>query len=261
MSQPQPTGGQEPPEEKAPRLARAEDAPQLEESTEEEDGGESTEEEDGPPRPEKPAGPAPPAEPAPPAAGTPRPEPAERPAHYYVVSDSSGFVGAFYSEAAARAETDKYHLVPFITQRFGVAPGPTATVWVVLYRDIDAVAFVTNSRAEAVKVQEMFASVGLAYTDPIDCWEQPANAVTEGTAARLGALSRAHTMYVGPAALEALQEKDLATIARLVAPPGGAAESPVARAVRESERLTIFDCVTPRSYAGAAEGCEPSPSS
>ncbi len=179
------------------------------------------------------------------------PEPTERPESYYVLSDGHGFVGAFYSAAAAEEKVAEYNLIPFLVQRFGVAPGPVGTIWVVLYRDIDAVAFVSNSRAEAERVQTVYNQIGLTYTDSIDYWEHPANMVSDAVNERLKSFSRAHTMYAGelsPEELMARQIKDYNKICELMQPRK---DGPIARMLKENEKITIIDCVVPVNVGGA----------
>lgn len=198
---------------------------------------------------------APTAIPAPVAAlaAEPAAEPAERPTHYHVLSDSRGFVGAFYSADDVNAIVRKHSLVPFLVQRFEVAPGPVATIWVVLYRDLDAVAFVSNSRAEAERVQSVYNRVGLAYIDSIDYWEHPANKLSKSAAERLETLSDAHDMFAEPVTLEKLQAREDEDRERLERLVEMRADGPVAKLLRETERITIFDCVVP---VAAGDGCE-----
>jgi hypothetical protein len=165
-------------------------------------------------------------------------------------------VGAFYDAASAVTEATKHHLVHFLIQRFRVAPGPVGTVWVVLYRDIDAVAFVSNSRAEAESTQKAYSSVGLTYEDSIDYWEHPANVVNKGSVQRLEAQSQAHEMYGPSISLEELQAQELAAyeqISRMMQPRE---DGPLAQVIRENQRITILDCVIERvvPIGGAVRG-------
>jgi hypothetical protein len=111
--------------------------------------------------------------------------------HITVMSDRFGFVGAFPSDAAATAVAQRYPGVPLLAHRFPAADGPADAVWVVLYRDSDAVAFVSNSRAEAARVQAAYVAVGLAHDEPLDYWEQPLGAIAGPTLDRLAAQAAA----------------------------------------------------------------------
>jgi hypothetical protein len=186
----------------------------------------------------KPATTEPEQEPEPP----PEPEPTERPTHYYVLSDSQGYVGTFYSAKAAKEIVQKYSPVPFIIQQFGVASGPVATVWVVLYRDIDSVAFVSNSRAEAERVQGIYNKVGLAYPDSIDYWEHSANRCTRSALDRLETLREVHNTVFDPEEMRIRQEENERRLERLERQRD---DGPLARMIRENEPITIYDCVVP----------------
>lgn len=122
----------------------------------------------------------------------------------FVVSDSTGFVGAFSSiERARELVIEKYPIIPFITTKYPIAPGPRDRVWVVLYRGIDAVAFASNDRGEAERVKNELGRVGLTYEDAIDYWEQPFDAISPPAAERLEVQKRAHEMYAAETAAAA----------------------------------------------------------
>lgn len=144
-------------------------------------------------------------------------------------------------------------LVPYITLRFAAAPGPVSAVWVVLYRDLDAVAFVSNDRGEAARVQQVYASVGLAYDDDIDYWEQPFGVVAPRAAERLAIQTRAHRTWgaMTEADFRAAEEADAARAEGLCAPR---ADGPLARAFRENERLAILDAVVPLAAPASSFG-------
>jgi len=194
--------------------------------------------------------PEPALEPAPATEFPPEPEPAERPTYYYVLSDSNGFVGAFYTADDANAVVQQYSPIPFIIRRFEVSPGPVSMIWVVLFRDIDAVAFVSNCRAEAERMQNIYIRVGLSYSDSIDYWEHPANKIPKAVFERLEALKGAHEMFNDPDTLERLrarEEEDYERVERLTKVR---ADGPIAKLLRENEMITIFDCVQPIATGG-----------
>jgi hypothetical protein len=170
--------------------------------------------------------------------------PCEPPSHYYVVSDGRGYVGAFYTPAAAAAIATEYPLIPLLVQRFAVSPAaPPETVWVVILRELDSVAFVSNDRAEAARVQEAYGRLGLAYPDSIDYWEQPANTVARDAALRLKTISDAHRLYASPPSPEELAAREAKDRARL----GELTRGPLPPARCDEERITILDCIAPVS--------------
>lgn len=166
------------------------------------------------------------------------------PKHMHVVSSAAGYVGTFLSLEAARAAVlDAFSLVPFIVLQFPVAPGaPLDRVWVVPYRQTDAVAFVSNSRNEAERVRALYERVGLTYPDSVDYWEQPVGVVAEHAGEWLRAAEHAHRMYAGPAAAQEAEAADLERIERFLHP---SADGPMARAAAENERISILDGVVP----------------
>lgn len=175
------------------------------------------------------------------------------PENLYVVSDNFGFVGAFSSAAfAEELVLRKYPSIPFITQRFPTIPGPCDSVWVVLYRDIDAVAFVSNSRSEAERVQGVYQRVGLSYPDSIDHWEQALNVVSKPAEDRLIPRHRAHLMYAGPLTTEEVEKMEAADLARVEALVASKDDGPLARVIRELEPVTIMDCVIPSPLESTA---------
>lgn len=164
--------------------------------------------------------------------------------YYYVVSSSNGFVAAYYGESAVRENVlKKFSLLPFVVQRFKIVEGPVDVVWVVLFSSNDAVAFVSNSRDEAERVRAGYARIGLAYEDPIDFWERKVGVITETTLEFLSATNRAHEMYAGPAVAEEREKQEQAELARLNDLLSPIPDGPISRALREMERISIFDGV------------------
>lgn len=172
------------------------------------------------------------------------------PTHLYVVSDSGGFVGAFTTKAAAVDVARSHDYAAFIVQRFKVAPGPLESVWVVPYRDATAVAFVSNSQSEAGRVHKMYAEVGLTFPDSIEYWEQPLNVVSVPAAARLDLARRAR---MASASAEELRQSEEADIDRLTSMDGPIPNGPLEQIIRESEPITIMNCVVPVRLADISE--------
>jgi hypothetical protein len=170
---------------------------------------------------------------------------------YYVLSDNYGFVGAFCSVAEAEEVVILHYPTPFLLQRFGVEPGQIDTIWVIPYKGIDAVAYVSNSREAASAAHEALCRVGLAYDDPIDYWEQPANRIAQAAAPRLAALSKANAVCEPPT-LEDLRAREMADYARIAQLTKPRPDGPLQRLIRENERITVLDCVVPVAVGGGA---------
>jgi len=163
--------------------------------------------------------------------------------YYHVVSMAHGFVAAYYDAPSVRENIlKKFRMVPFVTQRFRVVANcATDTVWVVLFRANDAVAFVSNSRDEAERVRAGYAKIGLSYDDSIDYWECKVGVMSANTLDLLTATDRAHQMYAGPNVAEECrkrEEEEMARLDKLLAP---IENGPVANLLREMEEVTIFD--------------------
>jgi hypothetical protein len=114
--------------------------------------------------------------------------------HFYLLADAHGAVGAFKSEADAKKCADAYPNSPMITYKFPYADGEadaTATavdtIYFVLYREINAVAFASNSRLAAYAVHTELARVGLTYEDinAIDFWTCECGKIIGAAARRL----------------------------------------------------------------------------
>ena len=174
-----------------------------------------------------------------------------RPARLYVVSDAQGFVGAYYSLEQLQSDVcDRFPGLGFCVQDFPAAGGELDTVWVVLYRDLDAVAFASNSREEALRAQLALGRVGLVHPDSIDYWAHPVGSIQVFARQRLEILRRANLAYGGlsgpadaasapdaEAALAALFAREDAHNAR------SAEDARAAFAAREPERVSIMEAV------------------
>jgi len=171
---------------------------------------------------------------------------AAAPKLYHVLSDRAGFVGAFTSGRAARDVVDAHPGVPFVIQTFPVAAGmPTEIVWVVVMRDIEHVAFVSNDIAEATRVHEAYKRIGLVYDDEIGWWRQLADTLNVSVRERL--LTETTVLNHPPTAedLARASIEDDERVARLAAPlPGG----PLEQCIIENmviDRPSILDMIVP----------------
>jgi hypothetical protein len=116
----------------------------------------------------------------------------------YVVSDSAGYVGTFLSKNdVASCVVNKYPHVNFLVSEFPFEEsGDQHYVWVVLYRDIDHVAFVSNDINKAIKTQSLLNHIELSYTDSIDFWKQNLGSLTELVSERLHYQNEAYVQYI-----------------------------------------------------------------
>jgi hypothetical protein len=173
------------------------------------------------------------------------------PTEYFVVSDRFGFVGAFHTVAMAEALVVEYFPTPFIVQRFPAAPNcQTDVVWAIPFRDIDAVAFVSNSREDVVKVQDTYLRIGMVCEDDIKYWEHNVNVPVKAAKDRLDSISRAHRQYVGTEPMENLAEIEFNDMQRLQKMFQPMKNGPISRLLRATEKMTIMDCVIPVGVGG-----------
>lgn len=170
------------------------------------------------------------------------------PNSFYVISDNYGYVTTYTSISDVQHLTNKYPTLSFLVQRFDVSDGPLSPIWVVLYRDIDAVAFVSNNRETAITVKGEYNKIGLSYVDEIDYWQRELGVIDSNTEDRLESFSRANTMYIGTSAEDiALREaEDMSRLQRLT-------EGSVMKINVDDTKITIFDCVEPVGVGGSVQ--------
>ena len=161
-----------------------------------------------------------------------------------VVSDSYGFVGAFKSIGEAKDKVlIKYQLLPFLVQKFPLNETAGDNVWVIPYRDTNAVAFVSNDRDKALKMQKALQNVNLTYQDSIDYWEQPLGRVVPAADERMASVNRAHEIYASNVISQEEKDREVAAQELIQSVVDNKLESPIDRLIRENERITFLDCV------------------
>jgi hypothetical protein len=110
----------------------------------------------------------------------------ESEARIYVLADSGGAVGAFLTRAEAAAVKKRYPSVPMLIYAFPLRrSAPADKIYVIPYRQTNAVAYASNSRAECEEVQKTLLTIGLAYEDSLDYWECAAGQLIESGEKRL----------------------------------------------------------------------------
>ena len=114
------------------------------------------------------------------------------------------------------------------------------TVWVILYKDLDAVAFVTNNKNIALKVQTVYAKIGLTYDDDIDYWKQPIG-LSPAAKNRLDMIHSAQARELFDEEYNKLLKKMNFSGLNAESTEDGTDMS----AIDFDEKITIFDCVVP----------------
>jgi hypothetical protein len=110
----------------------------------------------------------------------PPPDDVVVPTVYYSLSCPVGLVGVFDSIEQVTAVLQLYPSIKFVAHKYNSSPGETQYVWVVLYRDVDAVAFVSNDREAAERVHKIYLDINLTYDDSIDYWRRTVNFISDG---------------------------------------------------------------------------------
>ena len=174
-------------------------------------------------------------------------------AYFYVVSDSQGMVGAFMTEYEIKEKVlTPYPIVPFRIQRFPLAQGATDQVWAVLYTN-GTTAYVSNSRAESLRVQKAMANIGIVFDEEIDFWQHPMGELVTASKERLNSITHAHAMYASGLTDEVKTEKESADedlLAELLANRG---EGPIARLLKANERISFLENVIDIAVVAAVE--------
>ena len=110
----------------------------------------------------------------------------------YCVSFSNGVVGVFSSmEMVEKMVFNRFPSIVFITQVYKHSSNiksNNGSVWIVMYKDTETCAFTSNDREEAVNAVKVFNTIGKAYEDNIDYWEQDIDVISERVESILGSL-------------------------------------------------------------------------
>jgi len=160
------------------------------------------------------------------------------PTYLYVLSDNVGYVGTYYSISDIEEITSAYYLVTFMVQCFKVSKkSGLFDVWVVLYKDIDAVAYVSNNKNDASKVHATLMQMGIAYIDSIDYWKQ-----------RVGLSPQAkHRLDL----IHSIKDKKILDdsynilIHKLDLSTEKLPDEPIQNFINETQKISIMDCIIP----------------
>jgi len=162
----------------------------------------------------------------------------EYPPFLYVLSDNVGYVGSYYSISDIEEITSAYHLVTFMIQCFKTSKTEDLlTVWVVLYKDIDAVAYVSNNRMDAVKVHSVLMQMGIAYMDCIDYWKQPVG-LAKSAKDRLDAIHSIKDKKL-------LDDSYNIFIQKLNLSNENLPNGPIEQLINETQKISIIDAIIP----------------
>lgn len=103
----------------------------------------------------------------------------------HCVSYSNGAVGVFSSmEKVNELVLNKYPSITFITQVFRGSTDIQSVegkhiAWVIMYKDSESFAFVSDNKDEALNAVSIFDKIGRTYEEVIDYWEQEIDVISE----------------------------------------------------------------------------------
>ena len=141
---------------------------------------------------------------------------------FYVLSDASGPIGVFTTVESAVAIKKQFSMADMIISSFPIdITCPTDSVFCVLYRETNFVAFVSNNRAKCERVQKLLASINAVYNDPIDFWHCTPNKIIPAALNRLEMLQHVSTLAHDQTIEEqmALSDKHLEELLSSITPP------------------------------------------
>lgn len=128
----------------------------------------------------------------------------------FILADSGGAVGAFLAHTDAAAVKKRYPSVPMLIYAFPLCRGaPADKAYIIPYRQTNAVAYASNSRAECEKVQKTLLTIGLTYEDSLDYWECTTGQLIESGEKRLRELQELERLaFDGSACAEMRRDSD-----------------------------------------------------
>ncbi len=91
----------------------------------------------------------------------------------YAVSFSNGVLGVFSSMDKVKEHVlEQYTHISFIIQVYNIDESCSSEiVWVILYKDSDNIALVTNNKERAESTKKILNKVGKSYDEDITYWE------------------------------------------------------------------------------------------
>jgi hypothetical protein len=159
----------------------------------------------------------------------------------FVVADVCGFVGAYYKLKEAQALLAKFPNTKFIVYRYPLSERSSKErIYIIPYQGSNAIAFVSNDRAQCDSVRNTLASVDLTYgDDELEYWEHPVGVICIPAGIRLDIIEKGRNFSAAD------QKAANSALENLLSKLEGSVDGPMAQALKENERITIMDCVVP----------------
>jgi hypothetical protein len=104
----------------------------------------------------------------------------------FAVSSKYGFVGVFDSVDSIKTLQQTFEYIKFIVHKFKSEDPGSEVAWVVLYKDINIAAFVSDCKKNAILVQSLYLEMEVTYDDDIKYWCKEINEISKHVENRLG---------------------------------------------------------------------------
>ena len=174
--------------------------------------------------------------------------------YFYAVSDAHGLVGTFMTEFEIEEKLLRpYPIVEFLIQRFPLASGSVDQVWAVIYLN-GVIAYVSNSRSEALRIQTAMAKIGIVFDENIDFWQHPMGKLVTAAEERLDSISQAHSMYMSGTATDASESAvDAEVFAKFMKK---SEDGPIARLLKENKRISFLENIVDIPVSDTGSGTD-----
>ena len=114
----------------------------------------------------------------------------------YVISDELGYVTSFINITDANTFLEKYSYVRMIIQTFKLNPAhQLQNIYVVVYKENNLVAFVSNDKEAAEHVRRTYLIVGAVHDEPIESRILPIGILNENDGKRLDISQKVFSGY------------------------------------------------------------------
>lgn len=126
----------------------------------------------------------------------------------YTLVSTRGYVGTFLTQEEVQQAKVPYPAIPFATFLFPRSEGQVEFVWAVFYPDIHMVAYISNDKDKATRVQHALSVIGLSEIEDIDYAKIPVGVIPEGVQDELKSWNTAMTTQLSTEEIAKLSRMD-----------------------------------------------------